>query len=71
MIGTDMGTGSGAVGAAGLAGATAGSAAFNVGIFFDDTAPIPTLSQWGLLIMALLVLNLGLFFVRKKEDILI
>lgn len=35
------------------------------------SAPIPTLSQWGLLVMALLVLNLGLIFIRKKESILL
>lgn len=33
--------------------------------------PIPTLSQWGLLIIALLVLNLGLIFIRKKESVLL
>lgn len=30
---------------------------------------IPTLSQWGLLIMGLLVLNLGVFFVQKRATI--
>ncbi len=31
--------------------------------------PIPTMSEWGLMIFGLLVLNLGLFFVRKQEMI--
>lgn len=35
------------------------------------SAPIPTLSQWGLLVMGLLVLNLGLIFIRKKESLLL
>lgn len=30
-------------------------------------APVPTMSEWGLLIFGLLVLNLGLVFVYKKE----
>lgn len=33
-------------------------------------APIPTMSQWGLMIFGLLVLNLGVFFMFKKDDIL-
>lgn len=33
-------------------------------------ALIPTLSQWGLIILGLLVLNLGLYFVRRRETIL-
>jgi len=32
-----------------------------------DTAPIPTMSEWGLLVFSLLVLNLGVFFIYKKE----
>lgn len=31
------------------------------------TAPIPTMSQWGLLIFGLLILNLGVSFVKQKE----
>lgn len=31
------------------------------------TAPIPTMSQWGLLIFGLLVLNLGVIFLYKKQ----
>ena len=31
------------------------------------STPIPTLNQWSLLIFGLLVLNLGLLFIRKKE----
>lgn len=37
---------------------------FSVGISFT---PIPTLSQWGLLILGLLVLNLGSFVIRREE----
>lgn len=33
-------------------------------------ATIPTMSQWGLLIFGLLVLNLGLHFIRRKEKVL-
>ena len=32
------------------------------------TAPIPTMSQWGLLIFGLLTLNLGLIFLYKKQS---
>ena len=32
---------------------------------------IPTLSQWGLFIFGLLTLNLGVGFLRKKEEVLI
>lgn len=32
-----------------------------------NTAPIPSMSQWGLFIFGLLVLNLGLWLVRQKE----
>ncbi|MEM6320419.1 MAG: IPTL-CTERM sorting domain-containing protein [Bacteroidota bacterium] len=31
--------------------------------------PIPTMSQWGLIILGLLVLNLGVFFLYKKRDL--
>lgn len=34
------------------------------------TTPIPTMSEWGLMIFGLLILNLGLFFVFKQEQIL-
>ncbi len=33
----------------------------------SSTAPIPTLSQWGLLVFGLLVLNLSIFFVQRIE----
>jgi len=33
-------------------------------------APIPTMSEWGLIIFGLLVLNLGMFFMYKKEEVL-
>ncbi len=33
-------------------------------------APIPTMSQWGLIIFGLLSLNLGVFFMYKKEEVL-
>lgn len=32
------------------------------------TAPVPTMSQWGLLIFGLLTLNLGLIFLYKKQS---
>lgn len=32
--------------------------------------PIPTMSEWGLLIFGLLVLNLGVFFLIKREELL-
>ena len=32
--------------------------------------PIPTMSQWGLLIFGLLVLNMGVFFVQRKALVL-
>lgn len=31
------------------------------------TAPIPTMSQWGLLIFGLLIMNLSVFFVQRRE----
>ncbi len=30
------------------------------------TAPIPTMSQWGLMVFALLIMNLGVFFVQRS-----
>ena len=33
----------------------------------DDS--IPTMSQWGLMIFGLLTMNLGLVFLRRKEEI--
>jgi len=33
----------------------------------NQSTQIPTLNQWGLVIFGLLVLNLGLLFIRKKE----
>lgn len=35
-----------------------------------NTTPIPTMSQWGILIFGLLVLNLGLYFIRREERVL-
>ena len=32
---------------------------------------VPTMSQWGLMIFGLLILNIGLVFIRKQEQILI
>jgi len=32
--------------------------------------PIPTMSEWGLMIFGLLVLNLGVIFLRRRESIL-
>lgn len=31
--------------------------------------PIPTMSEWGLMIFGLLVLNLGVIFLRRREEI--
>ena len=31
------------------------------------TAPIPTMSQWGLLVFGLLIMNLSVFFVQRRE----
>lgn len=31
------------------------------------TAPIPTMSQWGLLIFGLLIMNLSIFYVHRRE----
>jgi len=38
--------------------------------YTQPEAPIPTMSQWGLMIFGLLTMNLGLVFLRKKEEIL-
>jgi len=35
-----------------------------------EEAPIPTMSEWGLIIFGLLILNLGLISIRRKELIL-
>ncbi len=35
-----------------------------------NEAAVPTMSQWGLMIFGLLVLNIGLVFIRKQEQIL-
>lgn len=32
-----------------------------------NTTTIPTMSQWGLIVFSLLILNLGIFFVRQRE----
>ncbi len=34
------------------------------------TPPIPTMSEWGLMLFGLLIINLGVFFVRKQEIVL-
>lgn len=69
VLGGDPQAGSGMIGGANApAGIGGQSVAFSIFIF---APPIPTLSEWGLLITGLLVLNLGLFFVRKKENILV
>lgn len=34
-------------------------------------APIPTMSEWGLIVFALLILNLGIFYVRRTESIIL
>ena len=36
-------------------------------IYTKKPKPIPTMSQWGLLIFGLLIMNLGLFFLKRKE----
>ena len=36
-----------------------------------NETPIPTMSQWGLMIFGLLILNIGLVFIRKQEQILL
>lgn len=41
----------------------------NVSVIADPD-PIPTLSQWGLIIFGLLVLNLGIGFILEKREIL-
>ena len=33
-------------------------------------APVPTMSEWGLLLFGLLVLNIGLVILQKREQIL-
>ena len=34
------------------------------------TPPIPTMSEWGLILFGLLIINLGVFFVRKRALVL-
>ena len=36
----------------------------------EENSPIPTLSEWGLMIFGLLTLNLGLITLRRKEELL-
>ena len=36
----------------------------------EPEMPIPTMSEWGLMIFGLLVLNLGVLLMRRKEDLL-
>ncbi len=42
--------------------------AFNANI---ERVPIPSLSEWGLVIFGLLTINLGIFFVQKKEEVIL
>lgn len=42
--------------------------AFNATI---EATPIPSLDEWGLLIFGLLTINLGIFFVQKKEEVIL
>lgn len=35
------------------------------------TAPIPTMSQWGLIVFALLILNFAIFYIQRKEAIMV
>lgn len=50
-----------------LNGALFAASDLNFSVTISPGNPIPTLSQWGLLIFGLLVLNLGLVFVYKKQ----
>jgi len=34
------------------------------------STPVPTMSQWGLMIFGLLVMNMSVFFLRRKKEIL-
>ena len=43
-----------------------GTQAYNLRLVIDETI-IPTLSQWGLFIFALMMVNLGITFIRRKE----
>lgn len=61
----------------GPAGANSNFIGFDDFIFTEGTAvvappapvePIPTMSEWGLMIFGLLVLNLGVMFVYKKQN---
>lgn len=40
---------------------------FAVSVNFTPPAPIPTMSEWGLMIFGLVVLNLGVLGIRRKE----
>lgn len=47
---------------------TGDDAAFQINIVpLPPPPPIPTISQWGLLIFGLLLLNLSIFYIRRKE----
>ena len=35
-----------------------------------DLRPIPTMSEWGLLIFGLLIMNISVFFLRRREELL-
>jgi len=61
---TAMASGSGAAGGTGGgAGGTSGAAG-GIGI---ASATIPTMGEWALMIFALLILNLGLIFIKRQE----
>ncbi len=47
------------------------TASAQVAVNIWNETPIPTMSQWGLMIFGLLILNIGLVFIRKQEQILI
>jgi hypothetical protein len=40
---------------------------YMISAIMTTTVPIPTMSQWGLLIFGLLIMNLSVFFVQKRE----
>ena len=37
---------------------------------WNELDPIPTMSEWGLLIFGLLILNVSIFLLRRREEIL-
>lgn len=48
----------------------AGTNNFNLWVQADDLTPVPTLSQWGIIALALLVLIFGVIAVRQRRTIL-